>query len=248
MQLTFGNMTLELNIFHLKKKHMPLIDEDREEVCMIDTILDEQSQLQQLHEEWVEEPVELSEALQEDPELCAGYRSWRRKEEILPLLIGDGGENDGSTEHQKLDLKPLPVELKYAHLEEEEQCPLVIFALLNASQEGSLLDILRKNKQTIGWKKFYPKGISPLVCTHHIFLGAGGSKPVRQPQRRLNPHMQEGVCAGVLKLMQAGIIYPISDSPWVSLTQVVPKKYGVTIVQSERGEDVPSLPQVGGYA
>ncbi|RVW34218.1 hypothetical protein CK203_102212 [Vitis vinifera] len=40
------------------------------------------------------------------------------------------------------------------------------------------------------------------------------AKPVRQPQRRLNPHMQEVVRAEVLKLLQAGIIYPISDSPW----------------------------------
>ena len=43
MQLTFGNMTLELNIFHLSKKHMHLVEEDPEEVCLIDTIMDEQS-------------------------------------------------------------------------------------------------------------------------------------------------------------------------------------------------------------
>ena len=48
MQLTFGNMTLELNIFHLSKKHMPLGEEDPKEVCLIDTILDEQTQLLQL--------------------------------------------------------------------------------------------------------------------------------------------------------------------------------------------------------
>ena len=57
MQLTFGNMTLELNIFHFSKKHMHLVEEDPEEACLIDTILDEQSQLQQLHEELIEEPT-----------------------------------------------------------------------------------------------------------------------------------------------------------------------------------------------
>nr|CAN79731.1 hypothetical protein VITISV_034269 [Vitis vinifera] len=41
------------------------------------------------------------------------------------------------------------------------------------------------------------------------------AKPIRQPQRRLNPHLQEVVRTEVLKLLQAGIIYPISDSPWV---------------------------------
>ena len=46
MQLTFGNMTLELNIFHLCKKHMPPVEEDQEQVCPIDAILGEQYQLQ----------------------------------------------------------------------------------------------------------------------------------------------------------------------------------------------------------
>ena len=41
MQLTFGNMTLELNIFHLSKKHMHAVEEGLEEVCLIDTILEE---------------------------------------------------------------------------------------------------------------------------------------------------------------------------------------------------------------
>ncbi|KAL6318458.1 hypothetical protein AAG906_041225 [Vitis piasezkii] len=64
------------------------------------------------------------------------------------------------------------------------------------------------------------------------------AKPIRQPQRRLNPHLQEVVRTEVLKLLQAGIIYPISDSPWVSPTQVVPKKSGITMVQNEKGEEI----------
>ena len=43
--------------------------------------------------------------------------------------------------------------------------------------------------------------------------------------------MQEVVRIEVLKLLQAGIIYPISDCTWVSPTQVVPKKLGVTTVK-----------------
>ncbi|RVW66958.1 Retrovirus-related Pol polyprotein from transposon 297 [Vitis vinifera] len=64
------------------------------------------------------------------------------------------------------------------------------------------------------------------------------AKPIRQLQRRLNPHLQEVVRAEVLKLLQAGIIYPISNSPWVSPTQVVPKKSGITVVQNEKGEEI----------
>ena len=44
MQLTFGNMTLELNIFHLSKKHMQLVEDGTEEVCIIDTILEQADQ------------------------------------------------------------------------------------------------------------------------------------------------------------------------------------------------------------
>ena len=46
------------------------------------------------------------------------------------------------------------------------------------------------------------------------------------------------VLAEVLKLLQVGIIYPISNSPWVSPTQVVPKKFGITMVQNDKGEEV----------
>ena len=148
----------------------------------------------------------------------------KKKEEILPLLTGVE-EN----ESQEPDLKPLPVELKYAFLEENRQCPVIISSLLSTPQEDNQLQILKSNKQALGWKISDLKGISPTICTHHIYLEEE-SKVVRQPQRRLNPHMQEVVRIEVLKLLQAGIIYPISDSTWVSLTQVVPKKSGVTTV------------------
>ena len=103
--------------------------------------------------------------------------------------------------------------------------------MLSTSQEGSLLHILRENKKALGWKITDLKGISPKVCTHHIYLEEE-AKSIRQPQRRLNPHMQEVVRAEVLKLLQAGIIYPISDSTWVSPTQVVPKKSRVTMMHN----------------
>ena len=48
MQLTFGNMTLELNIFHLGKRHMHSEGGDFEEVCILDAILEEQANQQQV--------------------------------------------------------------------------------------------------------------------------------------------------------------------------------------------------------
>ena len=228
MQITFGNMTLELNIFHLGKRHMHSEEDDFEEVCILDTILEEQANQQQ---EIL--TSELSECLVKQHEhqevgLMQGYRS--RKAEILPLMTGDEPK-----EPQQLELKPLPAELKYAFLEENEQCPIVISSLLTTAQEHNLLHLLKKNKQALGWKIYDLKGINPSICTHHIYLEEE-SKAVRQPQRRLNPHLQEVVRVEVLKLLQAGIIYPISDSTWVSPTQVVPKKSRVTTVKNEKGE------------
>ena len=84
MQLTFGNMTLELNIFHLSKRHMNSEEDDCEEVCIIDTIPEEQANEQQVQD--VLSPA-LSECLgeQQEPQcmsLVQGY--WRKKIEILP--------------------------------------------------------------------------------------------------------------------------------------------------------------------
>ena len=86
MQLTFGNMTLELNIFHLRKKHMHVVEEGPEEVCLIDTILEKQAEQQQLHDVLIEELADFHEELQETQELCAAHGPWRKNKEILPLL------------------------------------------------------------------------------------------------------------------------------------------------------------------
>ena len=66
------------------------------------------------------------------------------------------------------------------------------------------------------------------------------AKTCQQPQRRLNLHMKEVVNSEVLKLLDVRIIYPISDSKWVSPTQVVPKKSRITIVKTEKGKLIPT--------
>jgi len=79
---------------------------------------------------------------------------------------------------------------------------------------------------------------------HNINLEAD-YKPVRQPQRRLNHIMKEEVRKEVLKLLEAGLIYPILNSSWVSPIQVVPKKGGMIVVKNERGELIPTRTVIG---
>ena len=79
---------------------------------------------------------------------------------------------------------------------------------------------------------------------HHILLEEG-AKPSHQPQRRLNPPMMDVVKKEILKLLEVGVIYPISDSNWVSPVQVVPKKTGIIVVKNQNDELVATRIQNG---
>ncbi|KAK9682623.1 hypothetical protein RND81_10G086100 [Saponaria officinalis] len=131
----------------------------------------------------------------------------------------------------ELELKPLPAELKYAYLGENETLPVIIASLLSDSQEKKLLNVLSEYKEAIGWTIADIKGISPTLCMHKIYL-ENDSKPVRESQRRLNPAMMEVVKKEIIKWRDADIIFPISDSKWVSPIHVVPKKSGITVVEN----------------
>ena len=159
MQLTFGNMTLKLNIFHLSKKHMHQQEDDNEEVCAIEAILEEQENELLVKDVLSRELVDSNEDQQELQKVSLLHGPWRRKVEVLPLLTES--EEQGP---QQLDLKPLPVELKYAFLGGKMHCPVVISSLLSNPREVSLLQILHRNKKAIGWKISDLKGISPTVC------------------------------------------------------------------------------------
>ena len=126
MQFTFGNMTLELNIFHLYKKQIhPEEEEALEEVCMIDTLVEEHCD-KRIHEDLVESFGDLDEELPEPSYLLAILPPWRRREEILPLFNEEEMQRPIKEEPSKLILKPLPTKLKYAYLEDNKKCPVVI--------------------------------------------------------------------------------------------------------------------------
>ena len=140
-------------------------------------------------------------------------------------------------DEHSLDLKALPSTLKYAFLDEEKAKPVIISFTLDIKQEEKLLEVLRKNEEAIGWTLTDLKGLNPSICTHHIFL-EDESRPVREAQRGLNPRVWEAVKEEILKWLNAEIIYCISDSQWVSLVHVVPKKAGVTVMTNEKGKEI----------
>ena len=121
---------------------------------------------------------------------------------------------------------------------------MIIASDLNSDEEKVLLATLREHREAIGWTIADIKGISPSIVQHCIHLEDNAS-PTRDPQRRLNPPMKEVVRGDVIKWLDSGIIYPISDSKWVSPVQVVPKKSGITVVRNDEVELVPTRVQTG---
>ncbi|CAN6586198.1 unnamed protein product [Malus baccata var. baccata] len=185
-----------------------------------------------------EELLEVVAALESSPKLDGKYTNRESipisTNKLLPSII----------QAPVLELKPLPSHLKYIFLGENETLPAIISSSLTAQEEEKLLRVLKEFKSALGWTLADIKGISPTTCMHHIFLEEG-AKPTREAQRRLNPPMMEVVKKEIIKLRDCGVIYPISDSRWVSPVQCVPKKSGVTVVANAENELVPQRIQTG---
>nr|GFA08238.1 reverse transcriptase domain-containing protein [Tanacetum cinerariifolium] len=121
---------------------------------------------------------------------------------------------------------------------------LILEALLNngpepLSNQKAFFPTLHKDLKAIAWKLTDIKGIDPEFCSHKILLEEDYSPKV-QSQRRVNPKIHDVIKTEVEKLLDAGLIYPISDSPWVSPIHCVPKKGGMTIIKNDENELVPT--------
>ncbi|GJU27077.1 hypothetical protein Tco_1165698 [Tanacetum coccineum] len=107
------------------------------------------------------------------------------------------------------------------------------------SEKAALIKVLQSHKRAIAWKLSDIKGINPEFCTHKILMEEDYT-PAVQHQRRVNPKIHDVIKKEVEKLLNAGLIYPISDSPWVSPVHCVPKKGGFTVVENEKNELIPT--------
>ena len=109
-------------------------------------------------------------------------------------------------------MKELPSHLKYAFLEPEKPKLVIISAALTEDGEQRLIKILNKYKEAITWPIEDLKGISLSICMHKNLLDDKAKTSIEH-QRRLNPVMKDVVRKEVLKWLNAGFIYSISDSP-----------------------------------
>ncbi|RDY01280.1 hypothetical protein CR513_15411, partial [Mucuna pruriens] len=128
---------------------------------------------------------------------------------------------NSSSSPPPLELKPLPNHLKYVYMDNKQQSQLSLPTTSTKSKKTNL------------------PSINPSICMHRILMEEE-FKHIRQQQRRLNLTILDVVKKEVTKLLAAGIIYPISDSQWVSPVKVVPKKSGMTVIKNQQDELVPT--------
>nr|GEY27690.1 reverse transcriptase domain-containing protein [Tanacetum cinerariifolium] len=126
-------------------------------------------------------------------------------------------------EPPEVKLKDLPLHLEYAFLEGDKKLPVIIAKELGDEEKSALIKVLKSHKRAIAWKLSDIQGINPKFYTYKNLIEED-YKPVVQHQRRVNSKIYDVIKKEVEKLLDAGLIYPISDSPWVSPVHCVPKK------------------------
>ncbi|GJX90560.1 DNA-directed DNA polymerase [Tanacetum coccineum] len=234
LSLRVGSETITFNIKKsMKSKH----SRDDYLYCADHTV-------KLVQEQWVDtinhDGKWTQEEEEEDSDKVLVVSFYLRTEPVEPLewKAPENQLKPSSVEPPKLELKELPEHLEYAFLQENNQLLVVISSALSTDEKTRLLEVLRNHKGAIAWSIADIKGIDSSFCTHKILM-EDEFKPSVQPQRRVNHNIKEVVKKEVIKLIDAGLIYPISDSPWVSHVQVVPKKGGMTVVKNEKDELIP---------
>ena len=125
-----------------------------------------------------------------------------------------------------------------------ERFPIIVNADLSGKEKEKLLAVLSKRQKALGYSIRDVKGIHPSIYSHAIPIEEG-AKPVIESQRRLHSESKNMVRKEVILLLDAGVIYPISDSKWVSPVHCIPKKRGVSLVTKNNNDLVPTRAVIG---
>nr|GEU82735.1 reverse transcriptase domain-containing protein [Tanacetum cinerariifolium] len=140
-------------------------------------------------------------------------------------------------EPPEVEFKDLPPHPEYVFLEGDDKLPIIFAKDLSVKEKIALITVLKSHKRAIAWKLSDIKGIDLEFCTHKILM-EDEFEPAVQHQRRINPKIHDVIKNEVLKLLNAGLIYSISDSPWI-------KKRPHSLVLMER---FPTVACLLGYA
>nr|GEY35317.1 hypothetical protein [Tanacetum cinerariifolium] len=129
------------------------------------------------------------------------------------LKIYEAKSNKSSIdEPPEVELKNLPLHLEYTFLEGNDKFPVIIAKFLSVEEKTALMTVLKSHKRAIAWNLSDIKGIDPGFYTHKILMEED-FEPAVQHQRRVNLKIHDVIKQEVLKLLDAGLIFPISDTP-----------------------------------
>nr|GFB10631.1 reverse transcriptase domain-containing protein [Tanacetum cinerariifolium] len=167
------------------------------------------------------------------PEIDATY--YDPEEDILILKALLNSDPLPPLPNQKDYFPRIQKDLKYAFLREDNKWPVIISKDLSVDEKTALIKFLKSQKQAIAWKLTDIKGIDLEFCSHKILLEED-YEPKVQSQKRVNPKIYDVIKKEVEKLLEAGLIYPISDSLRVSPVHCVSKKGGMTVVTNDENE------------
>nr|GEY50326.1 reverse transcriptase domain-containing protein [Tanacetum cinerariifolium] len=165
----------------------------------------------------------LEALLNSDPEPLPNQKDYFPEAHNDLKVIEPKNDKPSDDEPPEVELKEFPPHLEYAFLGENNKWPVIVSKDLSVNEKSALLEVLKSRKKAIAWKLTDIKGIDLEFCSHKILLEDDYSPKV-QSQRRVNPMIHDVIKKEVEKLLDARLIYPISDSPWVSPVHCVPKK------------------------
>ncbi|GJZ05587.1 reverse transcriptase domain-containing protein [Tanacetum coccineum] len=177
-------------------------------------------------------------ALEDDPtspEVDDSYYDPKGDILLLEAILNTKTDKSSIDEPPEVELKDLPPRLEYAFLEGDNKLPVIIAKDLSVEEKAALIKVLKSYKRAITWKLSDIKGINLEFCTRKILMEED-YKPAVQHQIWVNPKIYDVIKKEVEKLLDAGLIYPISDSPWVSPVHCVLKKGGFTVVENDENE------------
>jgi hypothetical protein len=231
-----GKATMDLNgikytynFLRVSKHPTPFPPEDEEveeldSLCFVETLRDP---LQRAMENQINN--------QQDEELEEATKGFEPQDgSVEEKRFEDIGEiKPEEPQVPEVDLKPLPKGLKYKFLGPDKTYLVIVSDELSPEENEELLIVLKKHRKVIGYSINDLKGLSPAFCTHRIPM-EDQCKPVVDHERRLTHSMREVVKKEIIKLLDAGIIYPVPHSEWVSPVHCVPKKGSLTVVKNEK--------------
>nr|GEW60024.1 reverse transcriptase domain-containing protein [Tanacetum cinerariifolium] len=201
--------------------------------------LEDDHTLPEVDQSYVDSEVDillLESFLNDDPSLPPPNQGNYMPEVRKELKICEAKSDKSSIDKPpEVELKDLPPHLEYVFLKGDDKLPVIIAKDLSMEEKTTLITVLKSHKRAITWKLSDIKGIDSEFCTHKILMEED-FKPSVQHQRRVNLKIHDVIKQEVLKLLDVGLIYPISDSPWVSPVHCVPKKDGFTVVENEENE------------